>query len=65
MKGAKRMAVNAQSILETIQRNAQKKIPTNKIKKAAVPDLSMYLWEQQRWELPRREWQHRPLTPRP
>ena len=36
------MAVNAQSILETIQRNAQKKIPTNKIKRAAVPDLSMY-----------------------
>ena len=36
------MAVNAQSILETVQRNAQKKIPTNKIKRAAVPDLSMY-----------------------
>ena len=36
------MAVNAQSILETIQRNAQKNIPTNKIKKAAGPDLSMF-----------------------
>jgi DNA invertase Pin-like site-specific DNA recombinase len=36
------MAVNAQSFLETIQRNAQKNIPTNKIKKAAVPDLSMF-----------------------
>ena len=36
------MAVNAQSILETVKRNAQKNIPTNKIKKAAVPDLSMF-----------------------
>ena len=36
------MAVNAQSILETVKRNAQKSIPTNKIKKAAVPDLSMF-----------------------
>lgn len=42
VKGVNRMAVNAQSILETVQRNAQKKIPTNKIKRAAVPDLSMY-----------------------
>ena len=36
------MAVNAQSFLETVQRNAQKRIPTNKIKRAPVPDLSMY-----------------------
>ena len=40
------MAVNAQSILETIHENAQKNVLTNKVKRAAVPGLSMFgiLW---------------------
>lgn len=36
------MAVNAQSFLESVQKKAQKNIPTNKVKRAAVPDLSIF-----------------------
>lgn len=36
------MGVNAQSILKSIQKNAQKNIPTSKVKRAAVPDLSIF-----------------------
>lgn len=57
------MAVNAQSILETIHENAQKNVLTNKVKRAAVPGLSMFgiLWYSLvflRWKLPRPRCRH-------